>query len=226
MSDVTETQSSNWSIFSPRLLPDQDRALVEFLLLMPVAALIICVIRNVVGLQTFGTFSPALLGLAFRDVQHVAAVGIFLLLLLAGWLMRRSLDRLHLLQVPRTSFMLSVVVSSLILIILVSNHYQVRITNGISLIPLVIMTGIVERCWLAEEENGTRSSFRTLSHTVLVASLIAGVTSRETLTDWLINFPESTGLVMAGQLILGRYTGYRLTELYRFRDILVRDGEG
>uniref|UniRef100_UPI00397ADEAF 7TM domain-containing protein n=1 Tax=Salmonella sp. SAL4436 TaxID=3159891 RepID=UPI00397ADEAF len=33
---------------------------------------------------------------------------------------------------------------------------------------------------------------------------------------------ETVGLVMAALLLLGRYTGYRLTELYRFRDF-VRD---
>jgi hypothetical protein len=31
--------------------------------------------------------------------------------------------------------------------------------------------------------------------------------------------PEALGLVVAGQLLLGRYTGYRLTELARFREL-------
>ena len=31
------------------------------------------------------------------------------------------------------------------------------------------------------------------------------------------------GLVMAAQLLLGRYTGYRLTELFRFRGFLRDD---
>ena len=36
----------------------------------------------------------------------------------------------------------------------------------------------------------------------------------------LFCYPETLGLVMAGQLLIGRYTGYRLTELFRFRDFL------
>ena len=36
-----------------------ERHLVEFLLLLPVAALVICLFRNVIGLASFGTFAPA-----------------------------------------------------------------------------------------------------------------------------------------------------------------------
>jgi 7 transmembrane helices usually fused to an inactive transglutaminase len=37
---------------------------------------------------------------------------------------------------------------------------------------------------------------------------------------FLFRFPEALGLIMACQLLIGRYTGYRLTELFRFRDFL------
>jgi 7 transmembrane helices usually fused to an inactive transglutaminase len=40
-----------------------------------------------------------------------------------------------------------------------------------------------------------------------------------------VDHPETLGLVAAAQLLLGRYTGYRLLELYRFRD-LAEEGVG
>jgi hypothetical protein len=33
-----------------------------------------------------------------------------------------------------------------------------------------------------------------------------------------MHYPETLGLVIALQLVIGRYTGYRLSELFRFRD--------
>src|SRR3954467_14587785 len=47
------------------MLPPAEQHLVSFLLLFPVAALIVCLFRNVIGLHSFGTFAPALVGLAF-----------------------------------------------------------------------------------------------------------------------------------------------------------------
>jgi hypothetical protein len=37
-------------------------------------------------------------------------------------------------------------------------------------------------------------------------------------------FPELLLIVLAANLLLGRYTGYRLTELWRFRTALKQDG--
>ena len=33
-------------------------------------------------------------------------------------------------------------------------------------------------------------------------------------------FPETLGIIMAVQLLIGRYTGYRLSELFRFREFI------
>ena len=36
----------------------------------------------------------------------------------------------------------------------------------------------------------------------------------------LLGYPEALGIVVAAQLLLGRYTGFRLSELVRFRDFV------
>jgi hypothetical protein len=201
-------------------LSPADRRLVEVLLLMPVAALIVCVFRNVVGLGSFGTFAPALIGLAFHDLQSWPGIGVFVSILLVGWLMRRFLDGYHLLQVPRVALMLTLIMSVLVGLIVLSNGYGATPTRYISLFPLVILTGMVERFWTLETEDSMLSSFKTLLQTMLISLVIAFVLSRSLLVRQLFCFPETLGLVMAGQLLIGRYTGYRLTELFRFRDFL------
>src|SRR5207248_3084799 len=92
------------------MLPPHQQRYAEFLLLLPVAALIVCLFRNVIGLHSFGTFAPALVGLAFRDLHSMPGLLVFASILLVGWLIRRVLDYYHLLQVPRVAVMLSLVV--------------------------------------------------------------------------------------------------------------------
>jgi hypothetical protein len=200
-------------------LPDDDRRLVELLLLFPVAALIIVVFRNVIGLTTFGTFTPALLGLAFRDPSGWPGMLVFIGIVLAGWFLRRLLDRLHLLQVPRVSVMLCVVVSLLAAFVVASRRLGVDPTRHVSLFPLVILTGMIERLWTLEEEDGVRASLRTLFVTVFVAAIVALVIGRQSVSQFVTSFPECVGLIAAALMLLGRYTGYRLTELYRFREL-------
>lgn len=201
-------------------LPATDRRLVEVLLLMPVAALIICLFRNVIGLHSFGTFSPALIGLAFHDLNSLPGLFVFVSILLVGWLLRRLLDRYHLLQVPRIAMMLTLIMSVLIGLIVLSNQYGATTTRYVSLFPIVILVGMVERFWTLETEDSTLASFKTLLQTMLMAMTIALALSRPWVVRHLFCYPETLGLVMAGQLLIGRYTGYRLMELFRFRDFL------
>lgn len=205
------------SLFS--LAPAEWR-LVEFLLLLPVAALVICVYRNIIGLPSFGTFAPALIGLAFRDYQSLPGILVFVSILLVGWCMRRGLDRYHLLQVPRSAFMLSLIVVLLVGLILAANYRDIAATRYISLFPMIILTGMIERFWTQETEEGTWSSFKILLCTLASAASISLLLSFQPLVNHLVNYPETIGLVMAGQLLMGRYAGYRVSELIRFRDFV------
>jgi 7 transmembrane helices usually fused to an inactive transglutaminase/Transglutaminase-like superfamily len=201
-------------------LPPAEQRLVEFLLLLPIAALIVCIYRNLIGLGSFGTFAPALVGLAFRELGGLPGIGVFVTIVLIGWLMRRVLDRYHLLQVPRMAFLLSLVVLLLIGSIVLANTQDLPATKYISLFPMVILTGMIERFWMLEIEDGTVASFRTLLATLFIAASISLVLSLHAIVHHLLRFPETLGLVMAAQLLIGRYTGYRLLELFRFREFI------
>ena len=202
-------------------LPPGDRRLVEVLLLMPLAALVVCVSRNVIGLGSFGTFTPALIGLAFHDLNSWPGIFVFLSILLVGWLMQRILDRYRFrLQVPRVATMLTLIMAVLVLLIVLSNLYGATTTRYISLFPIVILTGMVERFWTLENEDSLYASFRTLGMTMLISVAIALVLSRPWIVQHLFCYPETLALLMACQLMIGRYTGYRIVELIRFRDFL------
>jgi hypothetical protein len=201
-------------------LPQAERHMVQFLLLLPLAALIICVFRNVVGIQSFGTFAPALLGLMFRQVESLPGILVFLSIVLIGWLMRRVLDRYHLLQVPRTAFLLSLVILVLLGAVVVANYFALAVTRYFSLFPMVILVGMIERFWTLESEDGTTASFKTLLTTMLMAAAISLFLSLSAVVNHMFRYPETLGIIMAAQLLLGRYTGYRLSELLRFRDFL------
>lgn len=207
----------NLSLFA---LPPAERRLVEILLLLPFAALIICIFRNVIGLSSFGTFAPALIGLAFHDLHSLPGIFVFVTILLIGWLMRRVLDRYHLLQVPRVATMLTLIMIVLIAAVVAANVYGAPTTRYISLFPMIILCGMVERFWTLETEDSARASFYTLFQTMFIATVIALMLSSTSLVRHMLRFPETLGLIMAAQLLIGRYTGYRLMELLRFRDFL------
>lgn len=210
-----------WTKASLYTLGPGERHVIRFLLLLPLAALIVSIFRTIIGVPTFGTFSPALVGLAFLDLKALPwGLSIFVATVLVGWMLRRVIDRFHLLLVPRISVLLTLIVIFLMCVILIASHYGVATTQYISLFPLVILTNLVERFWTVESEDGTAASFKALAGTMLVAVTVSVLLSPEPVTAWMFRYPETLGVVLAAQFLIGRYTGYRLTELYRFRDLL------
>jgi hypothetical protein len=103
-----------------------------------------------------------------------------------------------------------------------ANHFfLMAATKYISLFPLIILTGMIERFWTLEAEDGLYASCKTLLTTLFISATIAVVLSLNALTRHLFRYPETLGLVMATILLIGRYTGYRLMELFRFKDFVV-----
>ena len=141
------------------------------------------------------------------------------MVLSVGWVFRRGLARLNLLQVPRSAVMLSLVVVLLVAFILFSHARGRPVASAIPFLPLVIVTGLIERFWTTEEEDGTPAALRTMIATLLTAVAVFLVVRIDAVRSIAVDHPESLGLVVAALLVLGRYTGYRLTELFRFRDL-------
>jgi hypothetical protein len=232
-----------WRKMSLSRLQPEDQAWVKFLLLLPVGALVVCVFRTVIGITTFGTFAPALLGLVCQDLHDFPwALSVFLAIMIIGWGVRLLLDRYHLLLAPRISVVLTVIVILLLAGVMLLGPSLGPKHGYIGLLPLIILTHMIERFWTVETEDGTAASLRTLLNTVVVAIVITMLVHVDVLVNgvlrWmkygpalppdlvrttLFRYPEALGLVLAGQLLLGRYTGYRLTELFRFRDLLLEE---
>lgn len=210
-----------WRAISFASLPPPEQHLVRFVLVLPLGALVVSFFRVMVGAKTFGVFTPALLGLIFRDTRALPwGLGIFAGTVIVGWTFRKILDRYSLLMVPRTAILLTMVCVFLLSVVILTARAGVHITGYVALFPLVILTHMVERFWTVEVEDGTWSAFKTLMGTVFVAVAVALAVGPEAVSRWFFRFPETLFVVVAGLLLVGRYTGYRLTELYRFQDVI------
>jgi len=225
---------SNWSIYFERIkrsrslldrwslfqLPEEFQRTFRILLLVPIGALMISMLRNLAGLPTFGIFMPVLMALAFRNTGILYGLGIFFGVLVLGYGVRRVLDRLRLLLVPRMSVLLTLVIASFTVVALVGSKLGVREFMAVGLLPFVILTMVIERFFVLIEEAGVQEGVRTVLGSALVAFLTFEIISWEPLQLTFFLYPELLAAVSAFQILVGQYSGYRLSELFRFRKIL------
>ncbi|KPK49202.1 MAG: hypothetical protein AMS22_14055, partial [Thiotrichales bacterium SG8_50] len=70
--------------FSLLSLPIETQLVYRILLTIPVGALLLVILRNVIGVKTFGTFMPILIALAFRETQLAWGIVLFSLVVALG----------------------------------------------------------------------------------------------------------------------------------------------
>ena len=200
-------------------LPLSVQRQVKLLLVIPLGALVVAIFRNIIGINTFGTFTPILIALAFRETKLLWGLLLFFFVIAIGCSVRTILDRLKLLFIPRLSILLTLVIAVMIILIFVGYHTGFEVISSISLFPIVIMTMVIERFFITQMEAGTKTSLLLSLGTVIVACTGYLVISSEMVQLTMCFFPELLLAIFGILILIGRYTGLRLTELWRFRPV-------
>ncbi len=218
-----ESMFANVSLLN---LPVETQAVYGVLLMVPLGAFIIVVLRNIIGIKTFGTFMPVLIALAFRETQLLAGVIMFTIVVAAGLLIRFYLEHLRLLLVPRLASVLTIVVLLMTVTTLLSQSLGIEAGLSITLFPMVIMAMTIERMCIVWEERGPAEAVRDGLGSLAVAAAAYLVMGIESVRHLTFVFPELLLALLGVTIMLGRYTGYRLSELGRFRKLLDFSGSG
>jgi hypothetical protein len=198
-------------------LPIETQALYHVILMVPIGVVFLVLMRNVVGVKTFGTFMPILIALAFRETQLAWGLGLFIIVVGLGLVFRFYFDQLKLLLVPRLASVLIVVILLMGAISILS--YKLGLPRGLSiaLFPMVILTMTIERMSIVWEERGPAEALQQGFGSLLVAAIAYLLMSFELLRHFIFVFPETLLVLLAITILLGRYSGYRLSELVRFK---------
>lgn len=219
----TQTES-NLIKYSLLQLPLSVQQTYKILLTVPVGAFIILLLRNFIGLTTFGTFMPVLVALAFRETHVIWGILLFSFIVSIGLLARFYLDQLKLLVVPRLASILTVVVFSMIFISILSQHLGIESGLSVALFPMVILTMVIERMCITWDERGALDAVNAGIGSLLAASICYLAMNNYEIQYLFFAFPELLLLQLALILIFGQYKGYRLFELFRFKALALKSG--
>ncbi len=202
--------------FSLLNLPAQTQEVYKIILMVPIGVLIILILRIIIGVPTLGTFMPVLIALAFKDTSLLWGIVLFSLVVMIGLSFRAYFEKLQLLVVPRLGMLLTVVVLLMALISIAMHKMELSQGLSITLFPMVILTMSIERLSIVWEERSGTEAIKIALGSLFAATICYVFLYNSYLEYWFFTFPGLLLFVMAAMLLIGRYRGYRLTELYRF----------
>jgi hypothetical protein len=201
-------------------LPLPLQTMFATLLLIPIGTLVLSLARNVIGIPTFGIFTPILLTLFFKETSFGFGLLFFGVVISIGIGERYILDKFHLLAVPR----LSIIVTLIVMLMLSYSFFSVEMTTvsqrHLAFFPIVIVTTIIERLSVSLAEEGLLNTLKTLFGTLVIILLVYSLFFIHSLEMFVFTNPELLLAVLGCQVLIGKYKGYRLSEFIRFRDLV------
>ena len=208
---------SVFSIMGIHRLPVEEQSMFKLLLLLPLGAVVVVFMRVMIGLQTAGTFMPILVALAFLQTSLLPGLISFVSIVGIGLLLRSYLSRLNLLLVARIATLLVLVIFIISALSIIG--YQMGYSTGmtITFFPMIIIAWTIERMSILWEEEGPHEVLIQGGGSLFVAIIAFLLMDMPLLKHLTFNFPEVNLILLAAILGMGQYTGYKLSELYRFR---------
>jgi hypothetical protein len=217
LSRLTDIEDSHFLVSTILALPASEQAVFRYIVLIPLGAFVVVLMRNIIGVSTLGTFMPVLLALALLEIKPVKGILMFSILVGAGLWFRFLLSRMNLLVVPRVAACVVIVTLLMIVMSVISHELGMSVGIKITLFPMIIIAWTLERMSLIWEEEGKRSAITQVSGSIIVAVCAFYFMKISQIQYWAFYFPETLLILLAGIILIGRYTGYRLSELVRFK---------
>lgn len=197
--------------------------IIVILLIFPVVASLVALSRHIIGLKGFGIYIPAVLSVAFVSTGIVTGVTVFIAVLASALLSRPILKKLKLPVLPRTAMLLLSVSTAILALLLVGSVYSIDMVLDLSIFPLLIIILLTENFMETQLFNSQKEALQITFETLLTAVLCSLIIGSQEIQKFVILRPELTlmGVILIN-LVIGKYTGLRLLEYLRFKDLLHR----
>lgn len=196
---------------------------IVLLLLLPIMTFAIAFSRNIVGIRGFGIFLPAALSVVFVATGPLVGIGLFILIITTSTFVRLMLRKLKikLQYLPRMSFILWAVVVSVLGLLFSAPYLRFPDLSNVSIFAVLILILLSEDFTRVQLGKSFKTAANLTIETLMLCLISFFFLTLKPLQEYVLLNPEISLLSIAAlDLIVGKYTGLRVMEFYRFRKLI------
>lgn len=196
---------------------------IVLLLLLPIVAFIIAFSRNVIGIRGFGIFLPAALSVVFVATGPIIGIGLFLVIVVVSTIVRLVLRRLKVKfqYLPRMAFILWAVVIGVLGVLFLAPVLKYQALSNVSIFAVLILVLLAEDFIRVQLGKSIKTALSLTAETLLLSLISFFFLTLRPLQTYVLLNPEAS-LLLTGlmDILLAKYSGLRLMEVYRFRKLI------
>jgi len=194
---------------------------VILILMLPIIATFIAFLRQIVGIKAFGIYTPLIITFTFIAMGQLRyGIVIFLVVIVIGMLMRFILKPFRLLYLPRVAIMLFLISMLILSFLALGGNMKRTGLASVSVFPILIMITLVEKFISVQIEKGNKTAVVLAFETLVISIIGYYIATWDILKEFILSFPWIIIVTVPVNIFLGKWTGLRLSEYFRFWEIL------
>ncbi|HOZ03565.1 MAG TPA: 7TM domain-containing protein [Candidatus Woesebacteria bacterium] len=190
-------------------------------LLFPVAAALIAASRHIVGLKGFGIYIPTVLSVAFVSTGIIPGIIIFAAITIMALVFNKLIKKIRIPYLPRTALLLWTISVGIFGLLMLAPILNVTNLMTVNIFPILILMLLSENFLDAQSKSKESQAVALTIETIILASISSWLLNWDFLQKVALKEPELLLLITAlASLIIGKFSGLRVSERLRFRDII------
>lgn len=193
---------------------------IVLLLMLTVIVTIITFIKQIIGFGTLGIYSTSIITLSFLALGLQAGLTIIAVIVVTGVIFRKILDRFRLLYNPRVAVILCLSTIVILGLLAFGSYFDSKEIASMAVFPMLVMTTMAEKFTNALSGRGFKRAVVSIFETVAVSLICYSAVESQYLQTFILAYPEIILVFILINIFLGKWTGLRLTEYFRFREVM------
>lgn len=190
-----------------------------FLLLsIPFIATMISFARQFIGIATLGIYTPTVFTIIFLLIGGFTGSITFIIIAVLSILLQKSLQRVRIMYIPKVAMILMFTSIMLLGLLALGAYFNYNLIISIDIFPVILLLTMGERFISLKLERGLRSASFLFAETIVVALVIYMILGHT--REAILAYPETVFLMIPINYLIGKWTGLRLSEILRFRELI------
>jgi len=229
MTDFTLSQLANNLSFDPNIL--------IFLVTLPLVITIIGFAKYIMGFKSFGIYVPVIITYMFYQFSRIDGetvstwqglkYGLFMIVIVfvSSYVSYKVIQPLALHYYSKLAIVTTTVTISLLLVLFILDLINREGILRVDIFSLILIASISERFTNMLASKQTKIALMLSLQTIFLGMLCFFIISSEELQTAFLKYPWLILLSFPINYVIGRFTGLRITEFFRFKDLIKQEPE-
>lgn len=189
---------------------------IMLILLLPFLATLAVFVRHIIGLPSLEMIVPIALSITLVSTGISAGAVLLITILLASTIARLMLKKIRIMQLPKMALSIFVVSLFVFISLTVSASVGMLTVTQLSIFPVLLLILLGEKIVSLQLSRSAGETFQIATVTILMGLLGFAILQSEMIRRFVLLYPEVIYILIPLNILMGRYFGLRLTEVYRF----------